>query len=170
MYGDDPKQGVVDGRKFTHPDFRLAFEAPAGFYLLNGTRAVAINGQSGRGQLSTGEYNGNMGAYIGNVFAGLTERGQQPIRPSTIETTTVNGIPAAYAIARVDSGNGQVDVVVYAYEFGPNQAFHFLTISQAGSAGAFEPMFKSMRRINATEAAAVKTGFWSSTRCHRPLP
>jgi predicted Zn-dependent protease len=155
-YGDDPKQGVVDGRKFTHPEFRLAFEAPAGFYMLNGTRAVAINGQSGRGQLSTGPYNGNMGQYIGAVFAGLTERGQQPIQPSTVERSTVNGIPAAYAISRVNSGNGQVDVVVFAYEFSPTQAFHFLTISQAGNAAAFDPMFKSMRRISAAEAAAVR--------------
>ncbi|HNJ47632.1 MAG TPA: M48 family metalloprotease, partial [Novosphingobium sp.] len=46
-YGDDPKQGVVDGRKFTHPDMRLAFETPNGFYMVNGTRAVAITGQSG---------------------------------------------------------------------------------------------------------------------------
>lgn len=156
MYGDDPKQGIVDGRKFTHPEFRLAFEAPAGFYMLNGTRAVAINGQSGRGQLSTAPYSGNMGAYIGAVFAGLTERGQPPIQPSTVERATVNGIPAAYAISRVNSGNGQVDVVVFAYEFSPTQAFHFLTISQAGSAGAFDPMFQSMRRISAAEAAGVK--------------
>jgi predicted Zn-dependent protease len=124
--------------------------------MLNGTRAVSINGQSGRGQLSSGAYSGDMGQYIGAVFAGLTERGQPPIQPSTVERTTVNGIPAAFAISRVNNGNGQVDVVVYAYEFSPTQAFHFLTISQAGNAGAFEPMYRSMRRISAVEAAAVK--------------
>ena len=58
--------------------------------------------------------------------------------------------------ARVNSGNGQVDVVVFAYEFGPNQAYHFATISQAGQAGLFDPMFRSLRRLTAAESTAVK--------------
>src|SRR3546814_2782380 len=31
IYDDDPKQGVVDGRVFRHPDLKFQFEAPAGF-------------------------------------------------------------------------------------------------------------------------------------------
>ena len=54
VYGDDPEQGVIEGRQFIHPIFRLSFTAPEGFYMVNGTRAVSINGQSGQGQLSTG--------------------------------------------------------------------------------------------------------------------
>jgi predicted Zn-dependent protease len=59
-------------------------------------------------------------------------------------------------MARVNSGNGQVDVTVFAYEFANNQAFHFMTITQAGQASVFNPMYGSMRRISAAEAAAVK--------------
>ena len=155
-YGDDPKQGVVEGRKFTHPEFRMGFESPAGFYMMNGIRAVSITGQSGKGELSSAAYSGNLESYIRSVYAGLTEQGQPQVAPATIQRTTVNGIPAAYGSARVNSGNGQVDVVVFAYEWSNTQAFHFLTISQAGSAAAFDPMFSSMRRISAAEAAAVK--------------
>jgi len=68
----------------------------------------------------------------------------------------VNGIPAAYGTARVDSGNGSVDVTVFAYEFSNTQAFHFVTITQAGNAGVFNSMYSSMQRIDATQAAAVK--------------
>ncbi|HVR91668.1 MAG TPA: M48 family metalloprotease [Novosphingobium sp.] len=155
-YGDDPRQGVVEGRKFTHPEYRMTFDAPNGFFLMNGTRAVSISGQSGKGQFSTAAYSGSLESYIRSVFAGLTEQGQAQISPDTIQRTTVNGIPAAYGTARVTSNGSQVDVVVFAYEWSSDQAFHFLTISQAGSASTFNSMFSSMRRISVAEAAAVK--------------
>ncbi len=49
-YGDDPRQGVIDGRNFVHPELRLSFQVPDGFYMVNGTRAVSIAGQSGKAQ------------------------------------------------------------------------------------------------------------------------
>ncbi len=153
-YGDDPAQGIVDGSKFTHPSFRLAFQAPNGFYLVNGTRAVAISGQTGKGELSTAAYSGNLTTYVNTVFAGLSN--EQQVRPDAVQTTTINGIPAAYGTVRATSGGSQVDIVVFAYEWGPQQAFHFATISQAGQAAQFDPMFRSIRRISATEAVAVK--------------
>ena len=153
-YGDDPAQGVIEGNTFIHPELRLSFTAPQGFYMINGTRAVSINGQSGQGQLTTASYNGNIDSYIRSVFQALGGQ-QQTLAPSSIQRTTVNGIPAAYGQARVNSGNGEVDVVVFAYEFANNRAYHFTTISTAGRAGTFTPMFNSMRRISATEAAAV---------------
>ncbi|RXZ65941.1 M48 family metalloprotease [Pelagerythrobacter rhizovicinus] len=154
VYGDDPEQGIIEGRQFIHPVFRLSFTAPQGFYMVNGTRAVSINGQSGQGQLSTGPYDGNLDNYVRSVFRALGGN-QQTLAPASLERTTVNGIPAAYGTARVNSGNGQVDVVVFAYEFSNNQAFHFATISQAGRSGTFTPMFNSMRRISQAEANRV---------------
>ncbi len=156
MYGDDPHQGVIEGAKFTHPDFRLSFDAPAGFYMVNGTRAVSIGGQGGKGEFTGAAYAGDLDAYVRSAFAGLTEQGQASVSPAAIEHTTVNGIPAAYGSARVNNGNGEVDVVVFAYEFSKSQAFHFLTVTQAGTAATFNPMFSSMRRISAAEAASVK--------------
>ena len=153
-YGDDPKQGIVDGRKFIHPGFRMSFQAPQGFYLLNGTRAVSISGQSGKGELATAPYSGNLDAYIRAVFAGLSE--QQRLAPDSVRTTTVNGIPAAYGVTRANTGDGARDVVVFAYAWSPTQAFHFTTISAAGQAAAFDPMFSSMRRITIGEAGAVR--------------
>lgn len=154
LYGDDPEQGVVEGGSFIHPDLRLSFRAPQGFYLVNGTRAVSIGGQSGQGQFTLAPYNGDLDNYVRSVFAGLSD--QQQIQPSSVQRTTVNGLPAAYGVARVNTGNGQVDATVFAYEFSNNQAFHFFTVTQAGNAGVFDSMYKSMRRISATEAANVR--------------
>ncbi|MGI8943691.1 MAG: M48 family metalloprotease [Qipengyuania sp.] len=153
-YGDDPAQGIVEGRQFIHPELRLAFTAPSGFYMVNGTRAVSINGQSGQAQLTTAQYNGNLESYVANVFAQLGGQ-QQQLRPSSIQRTTVNGIPAAYGTARVNASQGQVDLVVFAYEFGNNQAFHFQSITPAGRSGTFNQMYQSMRRISTQEAANV---------------
>ncbi|MDE8654354.1 M48 family metalloprotease [Novosphingobium album (ex Liu et al. 2023)] len=156
VYGDDPRQGIVDGARFTHPDLRLAFEAPTGFYMVNGTQSVSISGESGKAEFSAGAYNGSLDAYIRAVFASLTETNQQRIVPEVIQTATVNGIPAAYGSARVQASSGPVDLVVFAYDFGGGKAYHFVTITQAGGAGVFNPMFKSMRRISASEAGAVR--------------
>ncbi len=152
-YGDDPAQGLVEGNQFIHPELMLAFRAPQGFYMVNGTRAVTINGQSGKAQFTLAPYNGNLQTYVNSVFAGLSE--QQQIRPSNIQTTTVNGLPAAYGTARVPQGNSAVDVTVFAYEFSNDRAYHFLAITQAGQAGTFNSMFSSMRRISQQEADNV---------------
>ena len=39
---DDPAQGVIDGRTFTHPDLRIQFTVPQGYLMSNGTTAVTI--------------------------------------------------------------------------------------------------------------------------------
>jgi len=155
MYGDDPKQGVIEGSRFIHPEFRLTFTAPSGFYMVNGAAAVSINGNSGQAQLASAAYNGNLEAYVRSVFAALGGNSQQTLAPQSLQRTTINGIPAVYGTARVTSNGSQVDVVVYAYEFASNRAFHFAAIAPAGQANVFSPMFSSMRRISATEAAAV---------------
>ncbi len=153
-YGDDPKQGVVDGRKFIHPAYRMTFQAPPGFYLVNGTRSVSISGQSGKGELASAPFSGDLDAYVRSVFAGLSD--QQRLAPDSVSTTTINGIPAAYGVLRANTGDGVRDIMVFAYAWGPGQAFHFTTISAAGQAAAFDPMFSSMRRITIGEAGAVR--------------
>jgi predicted Zn-dependent protease len=156
MYGDDPHQGVVEGRKFTHPDLKIGFEAPSGFYMVNGTRAVSISGQSGKAEFTGAQYSGDMDSYIRTVFSGLTEQNQPKLAPSSIQRATVNGIPAAYGSLQTQGSSGPVDVVVFAYEFSKSEAFHFMTITSAGGAKLFDPMFASMRRISDSEASAVK--------------
>ncbi|HAU21409.1 MAG TPA: peptidase M48 Ste24p, partial [Erythrobacter sp.] len=153
MYGDDPAQGMIEGRQFIHPEMRLAFTAPQGFYMVNGTKAVSINGQSGKAQLTLASYDGNLSNYIRQQFATLGD--DQNLRPSSIQSTTINGIPAAYGTTRVNNGQGQVELVVFAYEFASDRAYHFATITPAGRANPFNSMFQSMRRISASEASNV---------------
>ncbi len=154
IYGDDPEQGVIEGRQFIHPVLRFTFTAPQGFYMVNGTRAVSINGDAGRAQLTLAEYNGNLDTYVRSVFQAIGGD-QQQLTPRSVERTTVNGLPAAYGIATVSNGQQQVDVTVFAYDFGDGQAYHFQALTPAGQAGTFNSLFNSMRRITAAEAGDV---------------
>ncbi|GMN01701.1 M48 family metalloprotease [Erythrobacter sp. MTPC3] len=154
LYGDDPEQGVIEGSQFIHPDLRLAFTAPQGFYMVNGTTAVSIQGQSGQAQLTLAPYAGDLESYVRQQFATLGGEGNN-LAPQSISRTTVNGLSAAYGTATVNNGNSQVNVVVFAYEFSNDRAYHFQAITPAGNAGTFNSMYQSMRRITQAEAASV---------------
>lgn len=155
-YGDDPQQGVIEGSSFLHPVLRLGFVAPSGFGMQNGSDAVTVNGTGAQAQFSGGRYNGDLDAYVRSVFQALAG-GNANVNLSGIQRTTVNGLPAAYATARANSSSGQVDVTVFAYEFGNGAAYHFIGLTQAGQGlGALSPMYRSVRRLSDKDAAAIK--------------
>lgn len=154
MYGDDPAQGVIEGQQFIHPDLRLSFSAPTGFYLVNSPRAVAIQGASGQAQFSTGPFDGNLETYVRGVFRALGGE-QQQLAPETVQRSSVNGIPTVIGGARVNNGQQQVDVTVVGYDFGGGKAYHFVAITPAGQAAVFNPLFNSLRRITSQEAGQV---------------
>ncbi|HEY0043468.1 MAG TPA: M48 family metalloprotease [Allosphingosinicella sp.] len=156
MVDDDPKQGVIEGRSFLHPDLRVRFTAPQGYGMQNGATAVAITGQQGQAQFSGGAYSGNLGTYIGQVFTKLGGT-QAQVPYSEPRGTTINGIPAAYSTARVNSQQGQVDVTVFAYQWDANRVYHFTMITPAGAGlGPFSAMVQSVSRMSAAEAAAIR--------------
>lgn len=154
LYGDDPTQGVIEGNRFIHPELRLSFTAPQGFYMVNSTRAVSINGQSGQAQLSLAPYSGDLSAYVRGVFTQLGGK-NSTLAPQQLQTRSVNGLRAAVGTATVNNNGQRVDVVVYAYEFARDRAYHFTAITPAGRSATFAPMFQSMRRITQSEASAV---------------
>lgn len=153
---DDPEQGIIDGRTFTHPDLRLQFTVPVGYLMQNGTSAVSVSGSAGRAQFSTARYNGNLDAYATAVLQSLTG-GRVPVQLLDRNRITINGLPTSYLVARANTSSGAVDVSVFAYAFSQTQAYHFITLTQAGrGVGQFAPMVNSVRRISAAEAAAIR--------------
>jgi predicted Zn-dependent protease len=154
LYGDDPKEGVIEGNEFLHPDLRLRFAVPAGFGMQNSPSAVGIAGTSGQAQFAMGQYGGDMTAYISAVYKKLG--GEKTIPYGDVRRTTVNGIPAAYASATVTGESGPVDVTVFAYEFAADRAYHFVALTQGGQMRVFDPMFASVRRMTDAEARGVR--------------
>lgn len=156
MVDDDPAQGVIDGRSFTHPDLGMQFFVPTGYLMQNGTRAVTIQGSGAQAQFSGGRYTGSIDNYIYEVLQGLTE-GRVQLAMGPIQRTMVNGIPASYVTARANSSSGAVDVGVFAYQWDRDTMYHFVTLTRGGyGLQPFASMFNSVRRISPAEAAAIR--------------
>lgn len=153
---DDPAQGVIDGRNFTHPDLRLQFAVPTGFLMQNGTRAVTIQGSSGQAQFSGGRYTGGMDDYVYRVLQQLTG-GRVQLALGPIQRTRVNGLDANYVVGRANTSSGAVDVSVFAYRWDADTAYHFVALTRAGQGLApFASMVNSLRRISPAEASAIR--------------
>jgi predicted Zn-dependent protease len=113
IYGDDPNQGLVRGRRFLHPKFGFTFTAPEGFVLEN--TAQAVLGRKGGGsqtlrldvvRVATEQPLANYIAsgWIDNVDA------------ASVEELTVNGFPAVTATARNDQWSFRVYLVRFGIE------------------------------------------------------
>ncbi len=153
---DDPAQGVIEGRSFTHPDLRIQFAVPPGYLMQNGTREVTIKGSAGQAQFSGGRYGGSIENYIHQVIQQLTGGRQQLMVPPP-QRTTINGFPAAFTTARANTSSGVVDVSVVAYQWDPNTIYHFIMLTRGGTGiSPFAQMVDSLRRISPAEAAAIR--------------
>jgi predicted Zn-dependent protease len=129
---------------------------PTGYLMQNGSTAVSIGGSGGKAQFSGGRYSGSLENYITLVLQGLTE-GKIPLQMGPPQRTSVNGIPAAYSVARANTSSGPVDVSVFAYQWSPNTVYHFVMLSRGGAGlGPFVPMVQSIRRVTPAEAAAIR--------------
>jgi predicted Zn-dependent protease len=157
LVDDDPRQGIVEGSSFLHPDLRLAFSVPQGFKMQNGTRSVTIAGSTGQAQFSTGQFNGNLSNYIAQVIQSVAGQQAGQMQIPQPRSTSVNGIPAAYTTARAQTQQGVVDVSVFAYQWDANTAYHFVMLTRGGTGiGPFGPMVSSLRRLSTSEAAAIR--------------
>jgi len=156
LVDDDPAQGVIDGRTFTHPSLGMQFIVPTGYLMQNSTQAVSIQGSAGQAQFSGGRYDGNIDNYIYQVIQKLTG-GRVQLQMGPIQRTTVNGIAASYVVGRANTQSGAVDVGVFAYQWDANTAYHFVALTRGGQGLApFVSMVDSLRRISPAEAAAIR--------------
>jgi predicted Zn-dependent protease len=153
---DDPAQGIIDGATFTHPDLRIQFRVPTGYLMSNGSTAVTISGSAGKAQFSGGGYRGSLDNYILGVFGELT-RGQMQLNIPPPQHTVINGMPAAYTTARVNTRSGLVDASVVAYQWDAARVYHFVMLTRGGAGiGPFASMVNSLRKITPGEAAAIR--------------
>jgi predicted Zn-dependent protease len=152
---DDPAQGVIDGRTFTHPDLRIQFTVPVGYLMDNGRDAVSISGSAGEAQFGGNNYNGTLENFI---YAGMNSvLGDRPAQVFPPRRTVINGIPAAYTVTRARTSSGVVDLGLVAYQWAPGQVYYFLTMAQAGTGlGPFGSLITSIRKISPAEAAAIR--------------
>ena len=111
VFGEDPSEGFVRGRRFLHPRLGFTFTAPEGFTLENTAQAVLGvkhgGGQALRLDVVRVPSEQTLAEY-------LTSGWIENIDPATVEDITINGFPGATAAAKGD----QWDFRLYAVRFG----------------------------------------------------
>jgi predicted Zn-dependent protease len=154
--GDDPEQGFINGRVFSHPGIKITFEAPSGFTMSNSPQAVQFTGpNSTKGQfVGGGALTGGLDAYATAALRAVL--GQTPAQLGTPQSSTVNGLPAVSLLARAQtSQTTTVDVAVMAYNVN-GRAYHFVLVGPAGQLNPTFPMTQSMRILADSEIAALR--------------
>ena len=163
LYGDDPEQGFVIGRRFAHPIMRISFQAPPGYTLTNSPQAIMIEGPQGtRGQFAGGPIPpGGLAEYADRLLSGML--GDAPADIVSTETGRANGVPALVVQARVQTQDGAVPISLAVYDGGADGnggggAYHFLMVSQPGPAPQAElaSLFSSFRMLSPQEVASLR--------------
>jgi len=111
VYGEDPSEGFVRGRRFLHPKLGFTFAAPENFTLDNTAQAV-IGVRDGGSQAMRFDVvrvpaEQTLGDYLNSGW-------MENVDKASTEDITINGFPAASAVAHGD----QWQFKVYALRFG----------------------------------------------------
>ncbi len=158
VFGDDPKQGLIKGQAFFHPDLGLAFEAPPGFRLVNTQEAVYARQRNAAivrfDVARRDESHPDPFIYMSQIWA-------PNLRLSEAERITVNGMPAATAAARVsgafDDYRGPLDARLVVVQFPENRLYRMLFLSVPARTASFATDFRrmtySLRRLSESETA-----------------
>jgi predicted Zn-dependent protease len=166
LYGDDPEQGFVIGRRFAHPVMRIGFEAPAGFSLTNSPQAIALNGPDGlAGQFGGGAMPAEgLGAYAEALAAKVA--GDAPAEVIDRRATRINGLPAVLMRVRVDVREGGIPLTIAAYDGGDGEAYHFIIVAPGAEThtAAVTALFNSFRRLSPQEVASLRPRFIRTVR------
>jgi predicted Zn-dependent protease len=151
VYGEDPSEGFVRGRRFLHPKLGFAFVAPEGFSLDNTAQAVLGvregGGQALRMDVVRVPAEQTLGDYLNSGWI-------ENIDAKSVEETIINGLPAATATAKGD----QWVFRLYAVRFGSDvYRFIFATKRMTPEIDrSFREAVATFRRMTLAESQAAK--------------
>ena len=110
VYGDDPSEGFVRGRRFLHPKLGFTFLAPPGFTLDNTAQAVLGlkegGGQAMRLDVVSVPAEQSLADYLKSGW-------MENVDPASAEEITINGFPAATATANGEQWSFRLYAVRY---------------------------------------------------------
>lgn len=157
LFGDDPEQGVLKNRRFTHPGLRFQFDLAPGFRASNTPRNIVGRHPEGVVFVFDGakqRQGGDMRAYLAREWAPQAQLvGLEAIRINTIE--------AATATTRAHTKNNQtIAIRLVAIRGDQGDVYRFMLMAPQAKAGALDgdlrQMAYSFKRISPAEAALVK--------------
>ena len=151
VYGDDPSEGFVRGRRFLQPKLGFTFEAPLHFTLDNTAQAVlglkAGAGEALRLDVVSVPAEQSLPDYLKSGW-------MDNVDPSSLAEFTVNGFPAATATAK----GQQWSFRLFAVRFG-SDVYRFIYAAKAMTAAAdrsFRESIMTFRRMSLKESNEVR--------------
>jgi predicted Zn-dependent protease len=151
VYGEDPSEGFVRGRRFLHPKLGFTFLAPPGFTLDNTAQAVLGIKEGGAEALRFDVVQVPAKQSLPDY---LTSGWMENVDPKSIEQFTVNGFPAAGASAK----GSEWSFRLYAVRFG-SDVYRFIFAAKERSRASdkeFRESLTSFRRMTLQEAQNAK--------------
>jgi predicted Zn-dependent protease len=151
VFGEDPSEGYVRGRRFLHPRLGFTFTAPEGFVLDNTASAVLGVKHGGGAALRLDVVK----VPAEQTLAGyLTSGWIENIDPASVQDITVNGFPGATATAKGDDW----DFRLYAIRFG-SDVYRFIFAAKhftSESDHIFRESVGTFRRMSLAEIEQTK--------------
>jgi len=151
VYGEDPSEGFVRGRRFLHPKLGFTFTAPELFTLDNTAQAV-IGVREGGSQAM--RFDVVRVASEQSLSDYLNSGWMENVDKSSTEEITINGLPAASAVARGDQWHFRV----YALRFG-SDVYRFIFATKQKSTESernARETVGSFRRLTLEEIQAAR--------------
>nr|WP_298688247.1 M48 family metalloprotease [uncultured Dongia sp.] len=154
MWGDNPKDGVVQGRDFIHPGLRFAFTAPPGFKLKNQPSAVIGQGENGAMVFDMAPDG------TSDLLTYVQTQWQPKAKIEGAQRITINGMEAATGIAQGSVNEQPATFRLIAVRFPDNHVYRFLYAAPKQSFASMDSQFgasaNSFRQISASEAGGFK--------------
>ncbi|HEY9213485.1 MAG TPA: M48 family metalloprotease [Ancylobacter sp.] len=151
VYGDDPKEGFIRGRRFFHPKLGFTFTAPEAFTLENTSQAVLGANTTGSEALRLDAVrvagDQSLAQYLSSGWI-------EGVEVSSVESLVLNGFPAATAVARGE----QWSFRMFAIRFG-SDVYRLIFAARELTPeldASFRTAAETFRRVSMEEAEKVK--------------
>jgi predicted Zn-dependent protease len=154
VYGDDPRQGYVDGQVFFHPALRFRFPIPSGWKLVNSPATVVVASADGKAVVQMRLAEGDSPDKAADSFISRNE-----LTVRNRRAATVHGFPAVIVHSTGSSEEGEIGVLSYFIKKDSHVfAFHGYTSAAvfSGYADAFTSVMEGFDELRDEKALGKK--------------
>lgn len=155
-WGDDPKQGIVRGNSFVHPDLKFSFSTPSGYRIINRPEAVYIQGNNNiliKFDADTQASGRSSQEYIQHEFA-------QGASISTIDSVSSQSFKGVTALSSVTNNGRRLSARLFAFRVSPTKYYRFLMAAPENVFNAKQSEFykiaRSLKKLSTQEANSIR--------------
>ena len=141
IYGDDPRQGFVEGGSFHHPGLGFSFNFPQGWEVQNAPSQVTMAGDEGNAAVIFGAETSSedIAAYGRNKIAKI--EGRQDVAE---QTSTINGMSTFHQTCTVVQQDQDPIRARFAFIRKGQLIYTFTAMSKAADFNRYDPSFRNV--------------------------